>query len=123
MPSRDPEVRRAYQNKWYAKNRERLKNRPQHKRNRAQARDHNYKVVYGITAAQVDQMRADQKDHCLICDSVMGEAYNVDHDHVTGEVRGILCRHCNLMLGYARDNPAILQRGINYLTRKQNGKS
>lgn len=39
----------------------------------------------------------------------------VDHDHVTNEIRGILCRHCNLGLGHFRDNEILMQKAITYL--------
>jgi hypothetical protein len=39
----------------------------------------------------------------------------VDHDHTTKKVRGLLCRHCNLLLGYCEENVLVLQRAINYL--------
>ena len=42
---------------------------------------------------------------------------NIDHDHVTDRVRGIICRDCNLMLGNAKDSTVILQQGIDYLNK------
>lgn len=38
-----------------------------------------------------------------------------DHDHKTGKFRGWLCHACNVALGLSEDNPAILQKLINYL--------
>jgi hypothetical protein len=40
----------------------------------------------------------------------------VDHDHVTGAVRGILCAGCNTGMGQLRDDPWVLRRAIEYLT-------
>ena len=41
----------------------------------------------------------------------------VDHNHQTGRVRGLLCRSCNFLLGYAYDNRRILQNAILYLEK------
>lgn len=49
------------------------------------------------------------------CDICGAEAVVVDHDHVTGKVRAGLCQHCNLAIGQARDNPAILRKMAEYL--------
>jgi len=39
----------------------------------------------------------------------------MDHDHKTGFIRGLLCHQCNVMLGAARDNVAVLASAIRYL--------
>ena len=43
----------------------------------------------------------------------------LDHDHVTGRIRSLLCRDCNLMLGYARDNPSHCANAASYLIAYQ----
>jgi hypothetical protein len=45
-----------------------------------------------------------------------------DHDHLTGQFRGWLCHACNVMLGFAYDNPLILEQAIHYLKRKSPSK-
>lgn len=43
----------------------------------------------------------------------------VDHDHKTGEVRGLLCNNCNRALGLLQDNTEVLQNAINYLKKHE----
>ena len=39
----------------------------------------------------------------------------VDHDHSTGQIRGLLCNNCNVAIAHAKDNPSILVAMANYL--------
>ena len=83
-------------------------------RQRSQALKHKY----GITLDERDALLKQQGFACAICranDSGMSYDWHTDHDHVTGRVRGILCAHCNRMLGSARDSVAVLQAAIKYL--------
>jgi hypothetical protein len=50
---------------------------------------------------------------CVIC-GTQGTLV-VDHDHVTGQVRGMLCSHCNLGLGHFKDSPLLLEFATQYL--------
>ena len=50
---------------------------------------------------------------CVICGSE--EPLVVDHDHNTGEIRGMLCNHCNRGLGHFRDDPLLLEFAAQYL--------
>jgi hypothetical protein len=50
---------------------------------------------------------------CALCKT--NPATQVDHDHKTGRVRGILCLHCNAGMGAFHDDPAIIERAIRYL--------
>lgn len=81
------------------------------------AKKSRFKNLYGITVEEADEMARQQDGKCKIClqppANVRG--LHVDHDHQTGKVRGLLCSNCNSMLGYARDNPVTLRKGIDYL--------
>lgn len=71
---------------------------------------------YGITQEDYVALLSSQGGTCAIClDPPSQVHFHIDHDHDTGEVRGILCSRCNAMIGYGRDNPAILFSGIFYL--------
>jgi hypothetical protein len=76
----------------------------------------NLKRKYGLTVDAFYSMIVEQKGRCLICNEIMlGRNLCVDHNHVTGKIRGLLCNHCNRMLGCAKDNSDILRRGAQYL--------
>jgi len=40
---------------------------------------------------------------------------SIDHDHITGKVRGLFCRDCNTGLGMFKDSSALLQKAAQYL--------
>lgn len=63
-------------------------------------------------------MLAKQNHACAVCkltDPKGVGSWHVDHDHNTGAVRGLLCHHCNLLLGHAADDPERLRQAIHYL--------
>jgi hypothetical protein len=68
---------------------------------------------YGITDQEVRGIVLAQRGGCGICGAPDPE--HVDHDHVTGEVRGILCFNCNGGLGQFKDNIATMRNAIDYL--------
>jgi hypothetical protein len=73
--------------------------------------------TYGITGAQYEQLLAFQEGKCFICEKrPAAKRLAVDHDHASGNVRGLLCRRCNhRLLGSAHDETRILERAIQYL--------
>lgn len=75
---------------------------------------------YGLDRAAVTDMLDRQGGVCRICgsDEPGGSgAFPVDHDHESGIVRGRLCTTCNLILGLANDDPAILLSAVEYLSQ------
>lgn len=77
------------------------------------------KNKYGLDLDEYNTLLEEQDGVCAICgdECPIHEHLSVDHDHETGEVRGLLCAHCNRMLGSARDDITVLARGIEYLNR------
>lgn len=75
---------------------------------------------YNITADNYNQMVAEQNNACLICESPATSPTSlfVDHNHDTGEVRGLLCHHCNTALGLFKDSPQLLKKAVSYLEDK-----
>lgn len=76
---------------------------------------------YKLTPEQFDELLERQKGGCAICDiqfdMIEPWQLHVDHDHVTGAVRGLLCHSCNTAIGLLGDDRAVLQRAIDYLLR------
>jgi hypothetical protein len=62
-----------------------------------------------------DAMVAEQGGLCAICREAPAE--QVDHDHRTNRVRGLLCFNCNGALGQFRDRPDLMLRAVLYLGR------
>ncbi len=89
---------------------------PAEKRRRAKTfRKHILKTRYGLTPEEYGQMRDAQGGACLICQCVSAETLCVDHCHDTGRVRGLLCRRCNLALGYVRESAAVARSLVSYI--------
>jgi hypothetical protein len=62
-----------------------------------------------------------QRDRCAICSRTQpysdGRSWCIDHDHVTGQVRGLLCSDCNRAIGLLRDDPKTLRSAVQYVER------
>ena len=86
------------------------------------------KFNYGITVVEYEKMLADQGGVCAVCGREETQRHNrtgrprrlaVDHDHETGEVRGLLCAPCNQTIGLMDESPERLKAVIQYLQRNQ----
>jgi hypothetical protein len=76
-----------------------------------------YKSRYGITVEDYDKMFEEQGGVCYICQQ-SADRLHVDHCHRSGDIRRLLCHHCNNGLGCFKDNPELLQQAINYLVAR-----
>lgn len=84
----------------------------------------NLQRKFGMTIEDYTLIAESQNGRCAICGSLpeqdsMKHELAVDHDHVTGKIRGLLCRHCNIGLGKLGDNLAGLMRAVNYLSKHE----
>lgn len=74
---------------------------------------------YGISLRRYYEMVKDQGNRCAICRRTKSECgiawWPVDHNHATERVRGLLCRNCNTSIGFAKENPNVLNSAIEYL--------
>jgi hypothetical protein len=88
-------------------------------------RDMELRAKFGITLEQYQYLKTTQKDCCAICRvdfNMLSRDPDVDHDHRSGAVRGLLCSRCNLMIGLARDDASILQNAAFYLRQENDTK-
>lgn len=78
---------------------------------------------YGLTLNDYTAMEDAQNKRCAICGITVEELivlrnvqyFDVDHCHITGAIRGLLCNHCNVGLGRFNDDPKTLTKAIEYL--------
>ena len=78
------------------------------------------KSRYGITPLEYYRFFAQQNGVCGACGDPPGEKrLAVDHCHATGDIRGLLCAHCNVALGYLKHDPARTLMATQYLVRYQ----
>lgn len=85
---------------------------------RKKVHDNRVVKVYGLSPGDYDRLYVIQGGKCYICQRATGASKRlaVDHDHISGEVRGLLCKLCNRdVLGHLRDDIEALQRAIDYL--------
>lgn len=74
------------------------------------------KRKYGIDQYDYAQMWEEQDGRCRICSKYCpGNKMVVDHDHDTGEVRGLLCSKCNSGIGLLGECTTALSNAIKYL--------
>lgn len=74
---------------------------------------------YGISEEKYQELLQKQDHRCALCKK--RKRLCVDHDHETGEVRGLLCISCNALLGHFEKNTALLLAVLQYLGIKLEG--
>lgn len=72
---------------------------------------------YGISTKERNRLLRAQGYRCAGCRNKKEGHWHTDHCHRTQQVRGVLCRPCNLALGFARDVPSTLRRLADYLEK------
>ena len=73
---------------------------------------------YNISLSEYNELVRKQEGCCEICgvhESKLTRSLHVDHNHKTGEIRGLLCLQCNKLLGYANDDVIYLLGCVDYL--------
>lgn len=115
---RDVEKHRERTRAWLKANPERRKARRKawNKANPERVTAMKRKERYGISRAEQEALFAQQGGKCAVCDTVLTfRQAHLDHNHSTGQIRGFLCRACNLTVGNAQEDPIRLERAAAYL--------
>lgn len=110
--------RRIYHRVQTARYRQSLRDRGIPEVTLEERRKRNLKDNFNLTLDEYEVMRESQDFKCKICkrpERVNNKALAVDHDHKTGQIRGLLCHHCNVGLGHFEDNEELLMKAISYL--------
>jgi hypothetical protein len=91
--------------------------RDEKKRRKGSAHERRVQKVYGLPAGAYQALYEFQGGRCAICGRGRGisKKLAVDHDHVTGLVRGLVDANCNRMLGDLRDDLEAARRLVAYL--------
>ena len=91
---------------------------------------HAYLHQYGITEADYRSMLTDQNHRCAVCNKTeqvkqrgVTRRLAVDHCHKTQKVRGLLCMHCNMLLGMVKDRSDTLMSAVMYLRESDTCRS
>lgn len=110
--------RSEYASVYYKNNPEAFAERQRraHKRTPDRRREQRLKAQYNITPEQYEQMFESQGGGCAICHRPpTNYRLNIDHDHKTGLIRGLLCWACNRALGGFKDDAERLNKAAEYI--------
>ena len=115
----NPERRKEYKKQYYKDNYQKIRiYRQQYYKNHCeQVKENNLKRVYGLSPEDWQKIWDNQEGKCKICDVPFEsppEAY-IDHNHLTGKIRGLLCSKCNFAIGLLGDDPKLMIKAIEYL--------
>lgn len=114
MPYKDLEKRKSYHQAYRLGNKDKIKHLN---------KVYNLKRNYGLTIEDYNSLAEVQNHSCALCKkhkTFFSRGYNlaVDHDHETGEVRGLVCYQCNLTLARGLE---YFERAVEYLKTKPVG--
>ena len=120
------EKNRAACRAWYHANTEyaRAQARAWYEAHPGQRRANWLQRIYGLSVTDYAEILKAQEGRCAICGRTAeeeGKRLAVDHDHDTGEVRGLLCGNCNHAIGKFKHDPELLYGAIAYLEQWING--
>ena len=123
---KNKEQKKAYYRRYREKHGDRLRAeaRARHWENRDQRllylREYRLKKLFGLDEATYQELSNKQNNLCAICDQpnrwyIEGRKHYrlaVDHCHIDGRIRGLLCNRCNLCLGWFEDRREVILKYI-----------
>ena len=112
---------KATSSKWYYNNQVLVKQRVSgyYYKDRSYTKFQSLKNTYGLSKEQYQEMLEISKGLCEICGGKTSRMC-VDHNHNTGQIRGMLCHTCNSAIGFLKDNINLLESAKAYLIKYQN---
>jgi hypothetical protein len=128
----NPKIKRRQARNWVNKNRDKVNEEARRRRseNRKRYKGYTLKRDFGITLIQYEKMLNEQGGLCKLCNrpetakhqSGHTKELAVDHDHVTKNIRGLLCWVCNTGIGKLQDDPVLLRKAANYIEKHRKTK-
>jgi hypothetical protein len=114
----------ANSKKWYASNRDTVLAKRKIERDEQPDRSEVMRLArYDLTLDSYRKIRDAQQGKCAVCGNKPEDLSDgrtglvVDHDHVNGKVRSLLCHACNVGLGNFKDNPDFLRKAASYIEK------
>jgi len=114
------EANRKRKHDWDVKNRDRelKKKKENYRNNKLAIREWILKKKYNISLLEYEVLLNKQNGCCAICGKHQTQftiSLSVDHNHITGKIRGLLCHKCNRGIGLFDDSPETMERASFYL--------
>lgn len=124
--SKSPQKTKDYYRAYYAEHRDAIAARGRAYYHQSSYKKRLYNALYrlrnkyGLTHEEAKNLYQKQRTgNCEICGQKSDKTLHIDHDHITKRVRGILCRSCNLALGFLGDSAHIARQAALYLEKKE----
>lgn len=71
---------------------------------------------YDLSVTEYQELYDSQGGRCAICNQLpTGGRLCVDHNHDSGDVRGLLCDNCNKAIGLFQDSPEVIISAVEYI--------
>jgi len=93
------------------------------KQSRYTSQEYHLRTTHNLSSKEYNRLIAEQEHQCANCKTSNPKGrhnrWHIDHDHITGNRRGLLCHSCNTGIGLLGDNLAGLQQAVHYLSKSE----